>query len=160
MDLFINKCLFHPEKFNKKNDEITIGENLYKLIDRSEHRLIFAKNGKNLIAYYSFNALSDEYLISLEGRTYRVKLGRSGHVESSASSSNVIISPMPGKIFKVLKKVGDSVTVGETVLILDAMKMEHSLKANVDGVIKTLKGKIGDQVSADQLLVEIQEKQA
>ncbi len=157
MDIFINKEVFSPESFSKKNEEILIGEDVYKLVRKSDHELIVSKNGKNLSVYYCYNSKNSQYLISLGGNVYSVKLGEGSHSELSAASSNVIISPMPGKIFKVLKNIGDKVSKGETVLILEAMKMEHSLKASLDGTIKTLKGSVGDQVSADQLLVELEE---
>ena len=78
--------------------------------------------------------------------------------KSSSSSSmkeGSLLSPMPGKIFKVLLKEGDSVKAGETILIMEAMKMEHTIKANKDGVVKTLLYKEGDQVSGSSLLCEL-----
>ena len=56
----------------------------------------------------------------------------------SASQSNVeqvtiIKSPMPGLVLKILKNVGDSISKGDTVMILEAMKMENEIKANIDG---------------------------
>ncbi len=160
MDIFINKEVFTPVDFIKSKDQVILGKTVYKLVKRKDNEIIISKNGKNLNAYYSFNHKTQEYSISLSGRVYKVKLGQGGHGELSTQSSNVIISPMPGKIFKVLKTVGQDVKKGETVLILEAMKMEHSLKAKTDGKIKTLKGRVGDQVSADQLLVEIEELQS
>ena len=44
-------------------------------------------------------------------------------------------SPMPGLVLKILKKVGDNISKGETVMILEAMKMENEIKSNVDGII-------------------------
>ena len=42
---------------------------------------------------------------------------------------------MPGLVLKILKKVGDNISKGETVMILEAMKMENEIKSNVDGII-------------------------
>ena len=65
-------------------------------------------------------------------------------------------SPMPGKIFKVLKKMGDKVEAGEVILILEAMKMEHSIKATKNGVIKVIFFKEGEQVSGGAELCSIE----
>jgi biotin carboxyl carrier protein len=51
-------------------------------------------------------------------------------------------------------KVGDSVTTGDVLLILEAMKMENILKATGDGVVKEVKAKKGDSVEKGQVLIE------
>ncbi|MCO4753542.1 MAG: hypothetical protein KC478_03625, partial [Bacteriovoracaceae bacterium] len=65
-------------------------------------------------------------------------------------------SPMPGKIFKVLKKEGDEVSAGEPILILEAMKMEHTIKAQQDGVVKKIHFEEGAQVQGGVELCEIE----
>ncbi|MDE0118936.1 MAG: acetyl-CoA carboxylase biotin carboxyl carrier protein subunit [Bdellovibrionales bacterium] len=67
----------------------------------------------------------------------------------------VILSPMPGEIVKILVHPGVEVTENQTVLILSSMKMEYTLKASAKGVIKSVKVKEGEKVSADQELVEM-----
>ncbi len=44
-------------------------------------------------------------------------------------------SPMPGLVLKILKKVGETISKGETIMILEAMKMENEIKSNIDGII-------------------------
>ncbi len=63
-------------------------------------------------------------------------------------------SPMPGKIFRLIKKSGDSVSAGETVLILEAMKMEHPIKAEASGRIKIFFSE-GEQVAGEDELFKI-----
>ncbi len=79
-----------------------------------------------------------------------------GRKKSSSTSANSLTSPMPGKIFKVLAKVGDSVTKNQPLLIVEAMKMEHSIKANKDGVLKKILFTEGQQVKGGVLLAEIE----
>ncbi len=57
--------------------------------------------------------------------------------ESQISSNHqtTIKSPMPGLVVKILKKEGDKIIKGETVMILEAMKMENEIKANIDGIV-------------------------
>jgi 3-methylcrotonyl-CoA carboxylase alpha subunit len=67
-----------------------------------------------------------------------------------------ILSPMPGRIIAVEVTQGQSVTKGQKLLTLEAMKMEHSLTAPFDGVVAELNAEIGAQVQVDALLVRIE----
>jgi pyruvate carboxylase subunit B len=62
-------------------------------------------------------------------------------------AGTLMLAPMPGMIVKYLKNVGDTVSKGETVLILEAMKMENALNAPCDGVVKVVQFKSGDTVA-------------
>ncbi|WP_301108209.1 acetyl-CoA carboxylase biotin carboxyl carrier protein subunit [Sporosarcina sp.] len=63
---------------------------------------------------------------------------------------------MAGTIFQIEVKVGDSVTKGQTVIILESMKMEIPLEAETDGTITAIHGNEGDFVNEDDVLVTIQ----
>jgi 3-methylcrotonyl-CoA carboxylase alpha subunit len=79
--------------------------------------------------------------------------GRSGH---PADSSSGLISPMPGRVRKVLVAEGAEVRRGEVLLILEAMKMEHAIRAPRDGRVARLLFAEGDLVDAGVALVEIE----
>ena len=64
-------------------------------------------------------------------------------------------APMPGYIRAVLAAPGQQVRKGETLLILEAMKMEHSIRAPYDGTVTTIAHRNGDMVQADTVLLEI-----
>jgi 3-methylcrotonyl-CoA carboxylase alpha subunit len=71
-------------------------------------------------------------------------------------SSGDILSPMPGRIIAVEVTQGQSVTQGQKLLTLEAMKMEHSLTAPFDGVVAELNAETGAQVQVEALLVRIE----
>lgn len=73
---------------------------------------------------------------------------------SSGSGQNVT-APMPGNIFKVLAQPGQSVKEGETVVVLEAMKMENEIVAPADGTISAVHVKEGQSVEADDVLFEL-----
>jgi len=80
---------------------------------------------------------------------------------SKASSTvaevvGAITALMPGLIIKVLKKEGDRVNAGDTVLILEAMKMQNELQAKKAGVIKQITVKEGESVEMRQVLAVIE----
>ena len=117
--------------------------------------------GKN---YYSFDGISwkklpglgvNETLVS-NSEMYKVYRGYkpSGLNKGGAG---VLVTQMPGKIVKIMKKVGDTVAKGETVLILEAMKMENEIKSGADGVIKIINVKEGQALDSGFLMVEIEE---
>jgi oxaloacetate decarboxylase alpha subunit/pyruvate carboxylase subunit B len=62
---------------------------------------------------------------------------------------------MPGMIVNIVKQVGDSVKAGETVVVLEAMKMENALAASVSGTIKSIHCKVGESVAKNTVLVVI-----
>ena len=71
-----------------------------------------------------------------------------------ADTSKLIVSPMPGLVVAFEVAVGQEVKEGETVAIIEAMKMQNIIKAERDGVVKAIGPKAGDSVAADEMLVE------
>ena len=65
-------------------------------------------------------------------------------------------APMPGKITKVLVKKGDSVKSGDTVVIVEAMKMENEIHTPIDGVVKEIYVKEGDMTNPDETLIYVE----
>jgi 3-methylcrotonyl-CoA carboxylase alpha subunit len=75
---------------------------------------------------------------------------------TGAIGNGNILSPMPGRIIAVDVTHGQSVTKGQKLLTLEAMKMEHSLVAPFDGVVAELNAEVGAQVQVEALLVRIE----
>jgi len=71
--------------------------------------------------------------------------------------SNIIRSPMPGKIVKILVAKGDTIEVGQTVIIVSAMKMESEFKAAKAGIVSEIPVAEGDTVDGNQVLVVIED---
>jgi len=69
------------------------------------------------------------------------------HAGESEAEAGRLTAPMPGKIVALLVTTGQSVKKGEPLLIMEAMKMEHTIAAPKDGVVKELMYVIGDQVA-------------
>ena len=71
-----------------------------------------------------------------------------------ADTSRLIVSPMPGLVVALDVVAGQEVKEGETVAVIEAMKMQNIIRAERDGVIKTVGAKAGDSVAADEVLIE------
>lgn len=66
---------------------------------------------------------------------------------ASAASADAITCPMPGTVYSIKKRVGDTVKKGEPVVVLEAMKMENDIPAAADGVVKAIYVSEGQSVS-------------
>ncbi len=71
------------------------------------------------------------------------------------SGTTIIKSPMPGLIVKILKQVGDSVEMGEHIILLEAMKMENEIRASASGTINSISTNENSSVEKGQALLEI-----
>lgn len=79
------------------------------------------------------------------------RLGMNSHKDDAVKE---IKAPMPGLILDIKVKPGDSVKKGDVVLILEAMKMENSIKASGDGIVKVIKVALKDSVEKNQVLIQ------
>jgi 3-methylcrotonyl-CoA carboxylase alpha subunit len=133
---------------------------------RSEVRLIDdtgAVHAVNLLERpkRTFSGIGGDYFVSKYDGQYRGFVHyepRGSH--DGAISDGSILSPMPGKIIAVDVTQGQSVTKGQKLLTLEAMKMEHSLTAPFDGTITELNAEAGGQVQEGMLLVRVEAVEA
>ncbi|MFP6662596.1 MAG: biotin carboxylase N-terminal domain-containing protein [Deltaproteobacteria bacterium] len=72
------------------------------------------------------------------------------------TASGGLTAPMPGKVIEVRVAEGDTVAAGDTLLLLEAMKMEHPIQAPEDGIVKELRIATGDQVENGALLLVVE----
>jgi len=96
-------------------------------------------------------------LVTEAGQAWLLEPWRKDGSHAGVASTGAILSPMPGKIIAVEVSAGDSVTKGQKLLTLEAMKMEHTLTAPFDGVVAELNATAGAQVQVEALLVRIEE---
>lgn len=97
--------------------------------------------------------LDGEIFVVESSQGLRTKRG--GGVSSTASASGVIAAPMPGKIIKVLVDGDSQVEIGQVLIVMEAMKMEYTLKAPRAGKVKNIGCAVGDQVTLGQSLVQL-----
>ena len=101
-----------------------------------------------------------DYVLFADGASRRLRLVDPLDVtqyEAVASGEASVRSPLPGKIIDLRVKPGDTVSKGQPLLVLEAMKMEHTLSAPADGKIKSVRYAVGEQVAEGADLVEFEE---
>ena len=130
---------------------------------RQSHLRLY-RDGEALEAPLNEGPLSADVLIDAVGAIVVFEAGEayafSGTPPPSVAGDGpagdgVVIAPMPGKVVAVAVKAGDTVTRGQTLVTLEAMKMEHALAAAFDGVVETLSVTAGDQVSEGAVLARL-----
>ena len=98
--------------------------------------------------------------VHVGGETFAVDTGSDGGRRRAKSAKHAnpgeVNAPMPGKIVKVFAKPGELVTEGQVLLVMEAMKMEYTLKAAAAGKIEAVSAAAGDQVALGQNLVRIE----
>lgn len=116
------------------------------------------------------NSEGDIYKVSIEDKNYFVKYSKVSDPEilnqntdikknnndiNISSSGEVITAPLSGNIFSIIKRDGDNIQEDDTVIVLEAMKMETTIKTPLNGVIKKVFVKNGDKVNVGDPLFEV-----
>lgn len=86
----------------------------------------------------------------------RQKRMRAAGVGGKGASGPNLESPMAGKVVAVSSEVGQTVSQGDTVIIIEAMKMENDLKAHCDGTVAAINFGVGDAVEVGDILLSIE----
>jgi propionyl-CoA carboxylase alpha chain len=105
-----------------------------------------------------------KYHLVLDGAQYDcmvlsplgAELQRRMPVKLPPDTSKLVLSPMPGLLTKIFVKAGESVTAGQKLAAIEAMKMENTLSAVQDGIISEICAKEGDSLAVDQLIIRFQ----
>lgn len=120
--------------------------------DQQAGRILVYLDGKRSFAHVS--RCDDEWWIHFQGRIYVINMHEPGSPDSSLSEGS-LSAPMPGTILDVMVKTGQRVREGQTLLVMEAMKMEHRIQAPRAGEVTSVYFHKGDRVDMGANLVEI-----
>ena len=122
------------------------------VLEASPDRVLLEAGGVE--ARFEVSAVGDA--VSVDGPTGAVQLRVVPRFvdPADAVASGSLLAPMPGSVVKVAVADGDTVAAGETVLVLEAMKMQHTISAPTDGVVSDLVA-VGAQVAAGDVLAVV-----
>ncbi|MBI2758688.1 MAG: acetyl-CoA carboxylase biotin carboxyl carrier protein subunit [Chloroflexi bacterium] len=142
-----------------------IGDDAFdvEIIRAENEKLDLLIDGKHVTAYVSSDGA--KRWVTVNGRTClltkssgaisyaKSKRGSAGHDHASE-----LAAPMPGQIRAVNVGAGDAVKKGQTLLVLEAMKMEIRIQAPRDGIVSSISVKVGQTVEREQILIEVVER--
>jgi len=144
-------------KAHKDNEQVSIeldGEKYSFSLAGSSQNALILKEGDSLFPVPIKSYKNSTYLI-VGGKDVLVK-SVSARKKKKGEGEGHMLSPMPGKIITVLVKSGDVVKKGDTLLIMEAMKMEHAIKASKDGKVIKVFFEEGEQIEGGIELVEME----
>ncbi|RNC79711.1 MAG: acetyl-CoA carboxylase biotin carboxyl carrier protein subunit [Balneola sp.] len=136
------------ETFTFKKDNgrffLRLGTKLYKIdnVDYNGSEITFSINGE-----WHTVTVKDEQELLLDSLGFKT---------GSDVAEGSIKAPMPGKILDILVRVGDEVTKGQPVAILEAMKMENELKSPIDGKVISIDAETGQSLEKNSPILEIE----
>lgn len=145
-------------KINDKEFEL----DALKMEEGAMHLIIEGKSYR--VRMMGQEAESKSYTLNVNGNTYQVGLSdemdqllnRLGFSALANKKVNEVKAPMPGLVLKVVANPGDAVKKGDSLLVLEAMKMENIIKSPGEGVVKAIKVNAGDKVEKNMVLVEFE----
>ena len=98
----------------------------------------------------------DRVHVGIGGRAFSFEIaGAETRAGDARGRSGVVVAPMPGKVVKVLVAAGDTVEAGQPLVVLEAMKMETTLTAEVGGQVSAVRAVAGATIDAGAVLIEI-----
>jgi geranyl-CoA carboxylase alpha subunit len=126
----------------RKEDNITFEEN------------VILMNGKKYSLYFT-EIKENTLYVNINGESFKIEKANSSSKSDEEDDPGSILAPMHGVIKEINIRSGDKIKKGQILFILEAMKMQHEVTARSDGFVSEVFTKIGEQVSADQQLLNI-----
>ncbi len=108
---------------------------------------------RQIVSVYRIGAVA--HVFSAKGATQITAIDALAHAGDTQVEGGRLTAPMPGKVVSFAVKVGDQVTRGQALAVMDAMKMEHTIAAPIDGVVAELLYAPGDQVADGAELLKL-----
>jgi biotin carboxyl carrier protein len=167
LEIKINSRLSKVKLISRDNNRITIevDHKTYEVdlckVQTNEYSVLYEGTSHNVEVIegatskrFITNTYYNSYDIEIVDAETRYLASRNkGQLDNN---NNVISTPMPGKIVKVLVQQGDQVKAGQTAVVVSAMKMESEYKVSKDSVVKKVLVKEGDTVTGNQPLIVLE----
>jgi 3-methylcrotonyl-CoA carboxylase alpha subunit len=136
--------------------EVTLAGDTYRLqIHETSPGTFVWESGSRRELFHCLRAGGEIHLF-WQGITYVLREEEDGDAPLAAVDPGLLEAPMPGTVISVAVRVGQRVTRGDELVVVEAMKMENALRAPRDGVVRTVLVSVGDSVAPGRTLVELE----
>lgn len=152
---------------NKVGNKVLITVDGYKydiditMVEKGVYSILY--NGHSYNVELIEGDTSKKYVVNTFARTFNVEIvdAETKYQHSRLQGlehegENDLSSPMPGKVIKISVKVGENVISGQTLIVIEAMKMQSEFKATADRVVKEILVREGDTVDAHQVMIKLE----
>lgn len=157
-------------ELNHENHEIDIkrdGEKVFARVDGREYKLEASEVEPNVYLFKFENQIFQIYvapngIVNLGNHQFEIKITDPKRLRGSNASSesaegiSEIKTAMPGKLVRILTEIGAEIKQGESVLVVEAMKMQNEMKAPKDGIVKEIRFAEGATVNSGDILAIIE----
>jgi biotin carboxyl carrier protein len=148
-----NKALIAVDGHKYDIDIVEVEAGVYSILFNGESYNIELIEGES----------SKKYIVNTFAKTFNIEVidAESKYISNrnkgaDMEGANHIASPMPGKVVKIPVSVGEQVTAGQTLIVVEAMKMQSEFKATGDKIIREILVKEGDIVNAHQVMLKLE----
>lgn len=122
------------------------------------------KNKSYTAEVVSHDTITKKLVVKINSRTYDIAIEDSfdlllkemGMISGIGKIALEVKAPMPGLVLSVNITVGQQIKKGDSLLVLEAMKMENMLKSATEGIVKKVLVNTGDKVEKNQILIELE----
>lgn len=148
-----NKALIKVDDIKYDLDIIEVENGVFSILYNGQSynvELIQGESSKK----YIVNTFSKSFNVEvIDAETKYISNRRQG---MDVEGSNQVASPMPGKIVKIPVAVGDTVAAGQTLIVVEAMKMQSEFKATGDKIVQAILVQEGDTVDSHQVMIKLE----
>ena len=141
----ISKITLNEKDFQLSNTNFSIKSN----------KIILSQGGQNIVAYVVKQ--KDTWWVKISGRTLIYTSGDIRKTNRKQLNDGSLLSPMPGTVLDVKVTKGQSVKIGDSLIIMEAMKMEHKITAPFNGTVEKLNCEISQKVDRGFVLIELKQ---
>ena len=160
-EFIISSELFSPQvSKTKKGYKAAAGDSQYEIIRTDNNNFQLLIDGITISSTVAYDR--GVYYVEIDSHLFEVAEAeqfQSSSTLNHATEKDKIFAPMPGKLVKLMVKVGDRVKENQPVAIVEAMKMENQVVAFGEGVVKAVNCAEGDQVDTDSPIIELDLKE-
>ncbi|MFC2097406.1 acetyl-CoA carboxylase biotin carboxyl carrier protein subunit [Bacteroidota bacterium] len=166
MEINIDDRSVQMEIISKNDNHVVVKidnkEYIMDIIQMEDGSYSIIKDGRS----YNLEIIKDKdhrnYKVTASNKSYKVeivdahsKYKKSQQGNDIVEEAKIIVSPMPGKVVRILVNKGDPVEPGQTLIIVSAMKMESEYKARISGKVSEIAVNEGDSVEGNQVMIKL-----
>jgi biotin carboxyl carrier protein len=148
-----NKALIKVDDLKYDLDIVEVENGVYSILFNGHSYNVELIEGEN----------SKKYIVNTFAKTFNVEVidAESKYITNrnkgmEVEGSNQVVSPMPGKIVKIPVKAGEMVVTGQTLIVVEAMKMQSEFKATGDKIVQAILVREGDTVDSHQVMIKLE----
>lgn len=141
-----------------KKYKLTINEKEYntRIVDYKANKVIVKVNGHDYEVFVKREEKAVTRIVRAKKETPNLEVLGSDSKKHAPAAPGSVVSPIPGLVLAIKVKVGDKINVGDTVIILEAMKMESEIASTAAGVVKKIHVKVQQSIQESDVIIEVE----